>query len=421
MNSAAGPAAARTAGWRWQHVLEAPHRLGFLLASVVLGAASAWWALVQWDRAGFGPGMGWEVSPSLVHAAVMSFGFLPLFFGGFLFTAGPRWLAVPPLRARSLLAPLAAQATGWLLWLLGAHMHALLALAGLLLATAGLLGVTLRFWQMVRASRMPDRLHPRIVGTALAVGTASLAGLAVAVATHADAAARMLVLSGLWGFVVVVFIAVADRMIPFFTPGALPSFERRHPHGVLALMLGMAALEAISPWVEPASFPAWPVLRGAAEAGTGSLLLALAVAWAVTKPLRDRLLIMLHTGFAWLGASWLLSGIANLFTAGSGTAVLPLAGLHALTMGCLSTLMLAMVSRVSCAHSGRPHVADNLLWSLFWLLQAAVLLRIAATAGFAEAQALLTVAATVWACIMLAWGIRHGNWYGRARNDRRPG
>ena len=54
----------------------------------------------------------------------MTFGFIPLFFSGFLFTAGPKWLGVaPPEAPQLLLAPLLLQAGGWLLWLAGAHLH----------------------------------------------------------------------------------------------------------------------------------------------------------------------------------------------------------------------------------------------------------------------------------------------------------
>ena len=113
-----------TVRWRWDHVLQAPHRLGFLLAVVVLVASGLWWALVQADRAGAGLGLGYAVSPSLVHAAVMSFGFIPLFFAGFLFTAGPRWLNRPAPTAAQVQPALLAQAGGWLVWLVAAHLHA---------------------------------------------------------------------------------------------------------------------------------------------------------------------------------------------------------------------------------------------------------------------------------------------------------
>ena len=80
--------------WRVRYLMLAPHRLGFFLAMVVLVASGLWWALVQLDRS-----TGWlalpsVISPTLVHSAVMAFGFIPLFFSGFLFTAGPKWLGV---------------------------------------------------------------------------------------------------------------------------------------------------------------------------------------------------------------------------------------------------------------------------------------------------------------------------------------
>ena len=95
--------------------------------------------------------------------------------------------------------------------------------------------------------------------------------------------------------------------------------------------------------------------------------------------------------------------------------------LHALALGCMGALMLAMVSRVSCGHGGRPLVADGLLWSLFWLLQGAVLLRLAAALWPAGGAALLPWAALLWAVVVLAWGLRMGRWYGRPRADGRPG
>ena len=83
--------------------------------------------------------------------------------------------------------------------------------------------------------------------------------------------------------------------------------------------------------------------------------------------------------------------------------------------------MLAMVTRVSCGHSGRALVADDIIWSLFWLLQAATLLRIAAAAQSALSGGLLLAAALLWAAIMAVWGLRLGGWYGRLRADGRAG
>ena len=147
--------------WRWRYVMLAPHRLGFLLAMVVLVASGVWWALVQLDRATAWLGMSAAVSPTLAHSAVMVLGFIPLFFSGFLFTAGPKWLGVEPLPVQTLQYPLLAQALGWLLWLAGAYLQAWVAYGGLALACAGLLWMSALFWGLVRLSRAQDQLPCR--------------------------------------------------------------------------------------------------------------------------------------------------------------------------------------------------------------------------------------------------------------------
>jgi uncharacterized protein involved in response to NO len=192
-------------------------------------------------------------------------------------------------------------------------------------------------------------------------------------------------------------------------------------------MLGAAAFEAAAVWVEfegplrgPVA-PAWMLLRGVLELGVGAVLLWLAGVWGLVQSLKNRLLAMLHIGFLWLGLSFVLAGAAQLLGLVQGAPYLALGALHALTMGCLGSLMLAMVTRVSCGHSGRALVADSIAWSLFWVLQAATVLRIVATLPTAFSGALLLVAALLWTGTMGVWGMRLGTWYGRLRVDGRPG
>ena len=416
--------------WRWQYLMLAPHRLGFFLAMVVLVASGAWWAVVQVARSTGGWGLYYALSPSIVHGAVMAFGFIPLFFSGFLFTAGPKWLGVDPLPAQSLRAPLVAQAAGWLLWLAGAHWRVDAALAGLALVCAGLVWMTLQFWGRVRLSQAEDQLHARVIGAACALGCLSLVALWLSLAAGSLALARAWVYTGLWGFVVVVYVTVAHRMIPFFTSSAMPMVQAWRPFWVLWLMLAAAALQVLATWLEWAGVhastagPAWVLLHGTLQLVVGGVLVWLACVWGLVQSLKNKLLAMLHIGFLWLGLAFLLGGVSQWLVWGLGTGALGLGALHALTMGCLASLMLAMVTRVSCGHSGRALVADRIAWTLFWLLQAATLLRIAASVpgvgGVAWAW-LLPVAALLWAGTMGVWGVRLGSWYGRLRADGRPG
>jgi uncharacterized protein involved in response to NO len=408
--------------WRWRHLLWAPHRLAFLGALVVLLSSGLWWAAVQVDRLTGAFGLGYAVPPSVTHAAVMTLGFMPLFFAGFLFTAGPKWLGVAGPAAGAILPTVALQVAGWLIWLLGAHTQPGLALAGGLLALAGLALQNARFWSLVRASSVPDRLHANVVAVAGSVGVLCLSGMVLALWLDRPDLARVAVIGGLWGFVVPTYLAVAHRMIPFFTSSAVPMVRAWRPFWVLWFLLGTAGLELAAVGLEALGIqhPALLVALALAELVAGGVVLWLGVAWGLVQSLKIRLLAMLHLGFVWLGLALLLAGAARGIALVDGAPVLSLGALHALTMGFLGSTLLAMVTRVACGHSGRTLVADGLIWLLFWLLQLAVLLRIAGSLAIAPAW-VLPVAALLWAGLMAVWGVRLGSWFGRPRVDGRPG
>jgi uncharacterized protein involved in response to NO len=399
-------------GWRWRHLLDAPHRLGFFLAMVVLGASGLWWAGVQLQRGGWLPLRPMAVSPSLVHAAAMTFGFFPLFFCGFLFAAGPRWLHVRGPTARDLLPALAAQAAGWLLWLAGSHVHPMFAIAGGALAASGLLHATLLLWRLIRASTDEDRLHPIVIAAALTVGCTCIGATALSLLLDAAATARLFVLTGLWGCVAVVFVTAGHRMIPFFTAAPGTMLGAHSDWWSLALLVGAALLQALDVWAPAVRW--WLLARALAEMAAGGVLAWSAFAWGRTGRLGNRLMRMFHTGLVWIAVGLLLQGGSGLAAWRWDTAVLPLAPLHAFAMGGFGSLMLAMVTRVSAAHGGLPVAADHFAWALFWLLQTATVLRIAASWPGAAMQPLLTAAALVWTGLVLAWGVRYGSGYGRS-------
>jgi uncharacterized protein involved in response to NO len=132
------------------------------------------------------------------------------------------------------------------------------------------------------------------------------------------------------------------------------------------------------------------------------------------------LLAMLHLGFLWLGIAWLLAGVqGGLHLAGIET--LGLAPLHALAVGYFATMTLAMVSRVTLGHSGRPLVADALTWRLALGLHGVAALRVLADV-LPVGQALLLVAAGVgWLVVFLPWTSRLVPIYLAPRSDGREG
>jgi len=408
--------------WRASRLLTAPHRLGFFSAALMLATSALWWTLALATRHA-GVALPWAVPPPLAHGLFMAMGFMPLFIVGFLFTAGPRWLGLSDVPARTLRDPVLAMLAGWLLALAGFHLQAALAGLGVALVAGGWSLVVLRLWRLLRLSPVSDQLHARVITVAAAVGALALWAAALALAGGHVTGTRVATQLALWGCLAPIFATVSHRMIPFFTASALPVLDAWRPNWLLWAMLAVLAFCGGGAVAELLWWP-WPVawrwLQVAVEAPAAVLLLWLAVRWGLVQSLKIRLLAMLHGGFVWLGLALALAALSHGLQAGGG-AGLGLAPTHALAMGYLGATLIAMITRVAAGHSGRPLAADDLAWALYWGLQTAVLLRVAATLWPAAEVPLVLLAVVAWALATTGWAWRYGAWLGRPRADGRPG
>jgi uncharacterized protein involved in response to NO len=194
---------------------------------------------------------------------------------------------------------------------------------------------------------------------------------------------------------------------------------------LLWVMLALLWLELLPAVAELWWWPLPVALRWAQvamEIPAAMLLLWLALRWGLVQSLKIRLLAMLHGGFFWLGLAFALQAVSHaLMTLTAHELSLGLAPLHALTMGYLGATLVAMATRVSSGHGGRPLAADNTAWALYWILQSAVLLRVLAALWPAAATALTLLGVSAWTLAVTAWAIRYGGWFGRPRVDGRPG
>lgn len=410
--------------WRWSRLLTAPHRLGFAAGALIMGTSALWWAIAIAARAA-AINLPWAVPPGIAHSVLMCFGFMPLFFLGFLFTAGPKWLVHPAVDPVTLVRPITLTVVGWLLYVPSVHIHAWAAAAFVALVAVSWCDTTLRFVRLVRSSRAPERVHAKLVMIACVVGALAMWGVVIGLAFAQFTLIRICVMVGLWGFVAFVYVAVAHRMIPFFTANVVPMLNAWRPMWLLGVFASALLLELVFAVLE---LVVWSVPLGlrviqvVLEAPMAAGLLALAVKWELMQSLRVRLLAMLHVGFVWLGVTMTLqaaSHVLMLFTDG-GTS-LGLAPTHALTMGFMGATLMAMATRVSAGHSGRSLVADDFVWVLFWVQQAATVLRIVATIWVDATMRLTVIAAMLWAASSVIWAVRYGLWYGRPRFDGRPG
>lgn len=411
-----------------RHLLLAPHRLAFFAGTLMLLlCALAWAALLVAQLAG--TTVATVMPPTLLHGVLFAGGFMPLFMAGFMFTAGPRWLDVPPPTAAALRWPVGLHCAGVALIVVGARAgHSVTAFGALLLAMAWT-AVGVGFAGQIRSSAVRDKLHARCVMVFWAIGIACAmlfaAGVAIRQMTIVAAALWLMV----FGFITPIYATVAHRMLPFFTSSAVTRFVPWKPNWALGLLLtavlafGALQLAGRLGLLLPRQ-SAWLALLTVGPAATA--LAALALRWGLLQSLRGpslRLLAMLHLGFVWSVIALLLAtaDAALVLLGADGTLRLGHAPLHALTMGFLGGLLFAMATRVICGHGGIPVVADRTVWALFWVLQAAVLLRLAASVWPAYSAGLSAAAALTWCAVWILWSSRYLPVLIRPRRDGRPG
>jgi uncharacterized protein involved in response to NO len=93
--------------------------------------------------------------------------------------------------------------------------------------------------------------------------------------------------------------------------------------------------------------------------------------WGTFRTLRQPIVWVLHVGYAWLPVGLALKATALL--TGSAFAAF---WLHALTIGALTTMIMAVMTRASLGHTGRPLTVDPLITGAYLLLSAAAAIRV---------------------------------------------
>jgi uncharacterized protein involved in response to NO len=397
---------------RW--LAAAPHRLLFFVGAVNVLAGMAWWALWlvalrwQWWALPKPPiPAGWG------HGLVMGYQVLTPFIFGFLLTVFPRWLALPALTRWHYLPVGLGLLGGQLLTLAGMWGPAHLLQLGVLFTLAGWTAGLVFLSGLLRQSRAPD-WHARSCVLALALGLAGLLSFAAWLHLPARgllgfAALKIAVI----GFLMPVFVTVAHRMLPFFAGGVMPGYRAWRPLWLLAafwvLLLAHLGLELVHAY-------AWLWLADLPLATLATLML---FRFWPHGPMPG-LLRVLFLALCWLPMAFALYAAQSVVMAASGEFVLGRAPVHALTVGLFGSLLVAMVTRVTQGHSGRPLAMPAVAWFAFAGVQLAAVVRVGAELA-PDGWAWQAWAALVWLLAFAPWVLRHGVIYLTPRADGAPG
>lgn len=396
----------------------APHRVMFLSGTVQALAVMAFWSVEVGGRyAGLWAAPSWPLltlfPPFALHALLMSCGVFPFFIFGFILTAGPRWQGAAELSQRDFLPAFALLAGGWLLvW--AALVLPQLLVAGLAVALGGWVAVALILTRLAR-HRAHEREHIAVVALAAWLGAAGLGAFALFAAGGEPRWVRLGASLAVWGFLLPVFLAVAHRMLPFFTSSAVRGYVVHRPAWALRALLGLSLMHGTLTFLEQPQWLWLPDLPATFIAGRLTWL------WWSRAAMQNRMLAVLHLAFAWLSPAFALFSLQSLLRQ-VAPGVLGQAPLHALTLGFFASMLLGMASRVTLGHSGRPVAADAAMWRAFCMMQAAATVRVVSELpALPGAHHLMWLSSLLWLGAFALWAGRYAPAFWRPRADGREG
>lgn len=385
-------------------------RLGFR-PFFLLGAGFAALAMMLWAAAL----TGWAIPPLMPtggwlawHRHEMVFGFVMAIVAGFLLTAVPNWTGIATPRGRRLMALAALWLLARIAWLAGADARVVtIAQLAFMLGLAGV--IARNVWRARQRRNYPVVAILILLGACDALALSGLLRGDPALQTRGAMAALLLLMS-LTGL-------IAARVVPMFTRNGLRIGPLRTArpwliHALLAagIVSGLVAACQGSQPIEGAG--SW--FAAALYAGLGAGHWWQLSGWYHRGIWRMPLLWPLHAAYAWIGvfafgmAAWQLGWLAR-----------PDAALHALTVGGLGGMTLAMMARVSLGHTGRPLQAPRAMGAAFALLNLGAWLRVLAIDAWWPLP--VTLAALCWIATFLIFVANYASMLWRARVDGQPG
>jgi len=377
----------------------APHRLLFFVGATNVLLAMAWWTArlidMRWQWFGFAQP---HVPAGWLHAIVMQYQVLPTFMFGFLLTVFPRWMNQPALTRGCYLPIGIGLLGGQLFTLLGALGSASLLLAGALFT---LVGWAVGLWVLGATIWRDGARTWHAVSCHIALCFGWIGFFLYALYLRGGDAHWMFAAIKIGGIALLlpIFFTVCHRMIPFFASCVFADYRVVRPMWTLTLFWALALGHL---WLELGHGYAWLWIVDAPLSILGIALLRL---WWPTNSAMPALLRVLFLAFAWLPIACALFAAQSIWYAISGEFLLGRAPAHALFIGFFGSLLVAMVTRVTQGHSGRPLVLGGVAGFAFVLVQAVAVLRIVAELA-PDALVWQVLASLAWLVAFLPWVFR---------------
>jgi len=296
------------------------------------------------------------------HAHEMVFSFAPAVIVGFLLTAVRNWTGLPTPSGAALAALFALWAAARILLITGPG--ALAVVADLAFLPLAALSLAIPLW------RSGNWRNAFVVPLLLLLGALSLAHHGAYGGWLDPFWASRAPVVGL-DLVALLMAVIGGRVIPAFSGNAVRGLVPRRWRVVEAAALGLLGCIIVIDATGLAGSMPMPLLRGLFLAAALVHLIRLA-GWQPWATRHNPLLLALPLAYLWLPVHLLLRGVLDT----TGGQMAPLA-IHAISVGAMAGLMLAMMTRSALGHTGRPLTAGPAELVMFTAIHGAALARVA--------------------------------------------
>lgn len=367
--------------WQGPAVLTFGFRPFFLLAAVWAALAVPIWVAAFT----LGDGTIGGTDGRLWHTHEMLFGYGAGVIAGFLLTAVPNWTGRLPVSGW----PLAGLVGLWLLGRVAGFLPPAAGLFAVIADVAFLVVFAALIWREILAAKNRRNLPVAVMVSVLACANIAFhaSGRWPEAGPHAERVAVAVITA--------LIALIGGRIIPSFTQNwVLPrGLARPTPFGPFDKIALVVTVGALILWVATP----YAAATGVALLAAGLLSLVRLARWRGRQTWPESMVWILHLGFVWLPVGFLLLGASALAPA----AVPFTAGVHALTAGGIGVMTLAVMTRATRGHTGRPRTSDVATTAIYTLVLTAAAVRVAAPFLPGLTPALLGASAALW---VLAFG-----------------
>jgi uncharacterized protein involved in response to NO len=373
----------------------------FLLAALFAAAAAPVWILIYegiLDPVSYLP-------PTIWHAHEMIYGFAVAVVAGFLLTAVSNWTGRRTATGGGLAALAGLWIAGRLAVVAGAALPIWL-VTGLDVAFLPILASVLAR-PILAAGNRRNIIFPIILLVLGAINLAIHLGALEVIDWDPARSVRVAI-----DLILLMIGVLGGRVIPSFTKNAVPQARVNPcPKASVLALLSLAALALSEAAV------GMPEVTGALALVAGAINGLRMRGWGSFSTARHPILWILHVGYGWMAIGLILRGVADL----SGTIPVD-AGIHALTLGTIGSMIIGMMSRVALGHTGRAISPAKLTIASYWLVNAAALLRVMFAIGAGDALRVWALSASgiLWSLAFLCFFIVYLPIVSRPRADGRP-